>query len=57
MFQTTFDKKANLWSGVNRPQLYNPNINIAQAILRSLKLFGSKIAQVNIQIETIDKFQ
>lgn len=51
MFQTTFDKKVNLWSGLNRPQLYNPNINIAQALLRSMKLYGSKIAQVSIQIK------
>ncbi|XP_055299806.1 probable 4-coumarate--CoA ligase 1 isoform X2 [Sitodiplosis mosellana] len=47
MFQTTFDSKANLWRGFNRPQLYNPNINIAQALLRAMKLHGSKIAQIS----------
>lgn len=57
MFKTTFDEKAKLWSGIERPQLYNPNINIAHAILRSMKLFGSKIAQVCTNINGCKKFQ
>lgn len=46
MFQTYFDEKTKLWTGADVPPLFNPNISIAQVLLRMLKIHGSKIAQV-----------
>lgn len=46
MFQTNFDEKTKLWTGADVPPLFNPNISIAQVLLRMLKIHGSKIAQV-----------
>lgn len=48
MFRSVFDEETKLWSGADIPPLYNPNISIGQVLMRSLKLFGSKIAQVRI---------
>lgn len=47
MFRTRFDENTMLWSGADVPHLYNANISIAQVLLRSMKMFGSKIAQVS----------
>lgn len=47
MLSTRYDESKNLWYGSDIPPLYNPNINLAQAVLNSMSIFGSKIAQVN----------
>lgn len=47
MFSTRFDVDKTLWYGPDIPPLYNPSINLAQALLSSMSIFGSKIAQVS----------
>lgn len=55
MFFAKFDEKNKVWSNDDVPCILNPKISIAHALLRSLQLNGSKIAQVN-SIELIQKF-
>lgn len=43
---TKFEKETLEWSGAKIPPVLNPNISIAHSLLRSMKLYGSKIAQV-----------
>lgn len=47
MFLTQFNEPEKLWYGPDIPPLFNPNINLAQALLNSMSIFGSKVAQVN----------
>lgn len=47
MFLTQYNKAEKLWHGPDIPPLYNPNMNLAQALLNSMSIFGSKIAQVS----------
>lgn len=47
MFFAKFDEKNKVWSNDEVPCVLNPKISIAHALLRSLQLNGSKIAQVN----------
>lgn len=47
MFFTQYNEAEKLWSGPDIPPLYNPSINLAQALLNSMNIFGSKIAQVS----------
>lgn len=49
MYSTRYDETESIWYGPDIPPLYNPNINLAQALLNSMALFGSKIAQVKIE--------
>lgn len=48
MFRTHFDEQSKLWSGAAIPQLFNTKVSIAQVLLRSMKIYGSKIAQVSM---------
>lgn len=43
-----FDETNKVWTTCNDPVLYNPHVSIAHILLRSLELFGSKIAQVSV---------
>lgn len=52
MMSVKFDEKNKCWSTANDPMLYNPHISIAHILLRSMELFGPKIAQVSIRIES-----
>lgn len=54
MYSTHYDAETKLWSGRDSLPLYNNCINVAQALLVSMKTFGSKIAQVieNIYLTT-----
>lgn len=47
MFSTKFDEATKLWSGVTVPPINNPNINCAHVLLSSMKVHGSKVAQVS----------
>ncbi|XP_055325950.1 uncharacterized protein LOC129579797 isoform X2 [Sitodiplosis mosellana] len=47
MFSTKFDEATKLWSGVTVPPIYNPNVNCAHVLLSSMKVHGSKFAQIN----------
>lgn len=47
MNSTSYSEKEKLWKGRDVLPLYNPKINIAQALLSSMNTFGPKIAQVN----------
>lgn len=49
MFLTRFNEAEKLWFGPDIPPLFNPNINLAQALLNSMSIFGSKTAQVSEQ--------
>lgn len=46
MYKTIFDKNNKLWKGHDVPPLYNPEISIAQVLLKAMKINGTKIAQV-----------
>lgn len=46
MFRTKFDENENLWKGLNTPSLFNPDLSLGQVALRTLKMGGSKCAQV-----------
>lgn len=46
MYSTRYDGVAKVWYGPDIPPLYNPNMNLAQALLSSMSIFGSKVAQV-----------
>ena len=48
MYRTYFDEKAKLWSGCNIPPLYNPKISIGQLVLKSMRSYSSKVAQVSV---------
>lgn len=47
MFSTKFNEASKLWSGVDIPPIHNPNINCAHVLLKSMKQYGSKVAQVS----------
>lgn len=47
MYKTVFDKENKLWKGYDVPPLYNPEISIAQVLLKAMTTNGTKIAQVN----------
>lgn len=49
MFSTTYNEKEKLWCGRDIPSLYNPLISLAQPLLNSMNIFGSKIAQVIVR--------
>lgn len=55
MMSVKFDEKNKCWSTINDPILYNPHISIAHMLLRSMELFGPKIAQVRIRFENEKK--
>lgn len=46
MYSTFFDEKEKQWTGLSRVPFYNSNLSVGQAILHSLELNPSKIAQV-----------
>lgn len=48
MFFAKFDEENKVWSNDDVPCVLNPKISIAHALLRSMLLNGSKIAQVNL---------
>lgn len=50
MFSTRYDETENIWYGPDIAPLYNPNINLAHALLHSMSMFGSKVAQVHVKI-------
>lgn len=47
MYSTRFNEAEKLWYGPDVLPLYNPSVNLAQALLNSMSIFGSKIAQVS----------
>lgn len=51
MFASTYNEAEKLWYGPEIPPLYNPNINLAQALLNAMSIFGPKVAQVIKKIE------
>lgn len=59
-----FDAKSKIWSACDDPSIYNPNISVGHTLLRSLELFGPKLAQVRRQSQnrkhtkiTMEKYQ
>ncbi len=51
MYKTIFDKNNKLWKGHDVPPLYNPEISIAQVLLKAMKINGTEIAQVMIHFQ------
>lgn len=51
MFSTRYNAAEKLWCGNDSPPLYNPNLNMAQALLHSMSIFGPKIAQVRKKLQ------
>lgn len=47
MLKVKYDDKRQIWRSYDDPIVYNPNISLANVLLRSMDLYGSKIAQVN----------
>lgn len=46
MFSTKFDENSKLWCGGAIPAEHEPKISLGQALLNSMRIFGSKVAQV-----------
>lgn len=46
MYRVEFDEANKLWKSHGPPQLYDPSVSLGNALLRSMELHGSKIAQV-----------
>lgn len=46
MFSTKFDESHKLWYGGDIPVEHKPKISLGQALLNSMRVFGSKVAQV-----------
>lgn len=46
MNSTFYDKEAKLWYGRDIPPLYNPEISVAQALIRAMIKCSPQIAQV-----------
>lgn len=57
MFSTKYNETENLWYGLDTLPLYNPKINMAQALLNSMSTFGSKVAQVSWNRNRAIKFR
>lgn len=52
MFSTTYNEEKKQFYGPDLPPLYNPQISVAQALLNSMSIFGSKLAQVKFASAT-----
>lgn len=50
MFQVKFDEENKVWSSDDVPLVFNGDISIGHALLRSMFLYGPKFAQVRISI-------
>lgn len=55
MPKVKFDEKNRIWKSGDDPMVYNPNVSLANVLLRSMDLFGSKIAQVEMRNFTVQK--
>lgn len=51
MSRVKFDEKNKKWTACDGPSIYNPNISLGHILLRSMEMFGSKIAQVRRKME------
>lgn len=49
MFRSTFNEETKLWNGANIPSVFDTNISIANILLKSMRTFGSKTAQVSVK--------
>ncbi|KAJ6632853.1 hypothetical protein Bhyg_18006, partial [Pseudolycoriella hygida] len=47
MYKTIYDEENKLWKGYDVPALYNPEISIADVVLKAMDINGTKIAQIN----------
>lgn len=46
MYRTTFDERNKQWNGAKIKSDFNPEESLGRAILNSLQMYGSKVAQV-----------
>lgn len=47
MFRAKFDEKTKEWSSLNVAPVFDPRISVANILLRSMCVNGSKVAQVS----------
>lgn len=47
MYRTHYNKEEKLWSGDDLTPIYNPKVSLGEIIFQSLRVNGSRIAQVN----------
>lgn len=48
MFQTIYNEKEKLWTGLRTVPFYNENLSVGQAIIHSLESNPNKIGQVGL---------
>lgn len=51
MFNTIFNEKEKLWTGLHTVPFYNENLSVGQAILHSLTSNPNKIGQVSLELK------
>lgn len=47
MYRSIYDEKRKQWQGLETRPLYNPEITLGEALLKSMRVNGAKIAQVS----------
>lgn len=47
MYRTIYEKVQNQWNGVKTRPLYNPDISLGEAFLKSMQIHAAKLAQVS----------
>lgn len=47
MFQTFYNEEQKEWHGVKTRPLYNPETTLGEAVLKSMQVHGTNIAQVS----------
>lgn len=55
MSRVKFDEKTKIWSTCGTPVVYNSNISVGHILLKSMEMYGPKIAQVRIQVGKFDE--
>lgn len=53
MFRTKYDAKKKQWSGESIELDWNRETSLGVEILNSLKLYGSKVAQVKLKLNFV----
>lgn len=49
MYRTIYDEVQKQWNGVKTRPLYNPDISLGEAFLKSMQVNAIKLAQVGCQ--------
>lgn len=49
MFRSNFNAKTKLWTGADIPSVFHFNISMGHILLRLMRNYGSKTAQVSVK--------